>query len=85
MGLRSCRFGWIITAFVVGAAVFWGLETLLARSTSSISQLIAMLSDFIREVCVVIPPRRASFAERDLGGVDFTASCRQSSNVAFTF
>ncbi|KAA1261459.1 zinc transporter ZupT [Rubripirellula obstinata] len=48
-GVKELSLGWIITAFVVGAVAFWGLETLLARSKSSIAQLVAMLSDFIPE------------------------------------
>jgi len=39
-----------ITAFAAGSVTFWGLQTALDRSESSMSQLIAMLSDFIPEV-----------------------------------
>ena len=39
-----------ITAFAAGGLVFWGLQVLLNRSKSSMSQLVAMLSDFIPEV-----------------------------------
>jgi len=48
-GVKELSLGWIVTAFVSGAVAFWGLETLLARSKSSIAQLVAMLSDFIPE------------------------------------
>lgn len=48
-GMKALSLRWIVTAFVAGAVVFWGLETLLARSKSSIAQLVAMLSDFIPE------------------------------------
>ncbi|QDS91523.1 ZIP Zinc transporter [Roseimaritima multifibrata] len=39
-----------ISAFAAGGLAFWGLQTLLNRSKSSMSQLVAMLSDFIPEV-----------------------------------
>ncbi|WP_417735023.1 ZIP family metal transporter [Rosistilla oblonga] len=48
-GVKALSLGWIVAAFVAGAIAFWGLETLLARSQSSIAQLVAMLSDFIPE------------------------------------
>jgi ZIP family zinc transporter len=48
-GVKELSLGWIVTAFGAGAVVFWGLETLLARSQSSVAQLVAMLSDFIPE------------------------------------
>ncbi|GAA4446772.1 divalent cation transporter [Novipirellula rosea] len=48
-GVQVLLLGWIVTAFVAGAVVLLGLETLLARSKGSIAQLVAMLSDFIPE------------------------------------
>ncbi len=39
-----------VTAFAAGGLTFWGLQVLLDRSKSSMSQLVAMLSDFIPEV-----------------------------------
>ena len=43
-GVKELTLGWIVTAFVAGAIVFWGLETLLARSKSSIAQLVAKVA-----------------------------------------
>lgn len=48
-GVRVLSLPWIVLAFVVGGAVFWGLETILARSKSSAAQLVAMVSDFVPE------------------------------------
>lgn len=39
-----------VTAFAAGGLAFWGLQMVLDRSKSSMSQLVAMLSDFIPEV-----------------------------------
>ncbi|TWU67143.1 ZIP family metal transporter [Crateriforma conspicua] len=39
-----------VIAFVAGGAFFYMLKRLLSQSTSSVSQLIAMLSDYIPEV-----------------------------------
>ena len=58
-GVKALSLGWIITAFVIGAIVFWGFETILSRSTSSSAQLVAMLSDFIPEAIAL----GAAFAE----------------------
>lgn len=64
-GIQRLSLGWIITAFVVGAVVFWGLETVLARSKGSVSQLIAMLSDFIPEAIAL----GAAFAHGESTGM----------------
>lgn len=48
-GVKELSLGGIVAAFLAGAVVFWGLETLLSRSASSLAQLVAMLSDFIPE------------------------------------
>lgn len=48
-GVRELSLGWIVLAFLVGGAAFWGLETLLAKSKSSAAQLVAMVSDFVPE------------------------------------
>ena len=39
----------IISAFVLGGIVFYGLDRLLARAKGAMTQLVAMLSDFIPE------------------------------------
>ena len=39
-----------VLAFALGGGTFWGLQSLLDRSDSHASQLVAMLSDFIPEV-----------------------------------
>lgn len=64
-GVQVLSLGWIVTAFVAGAVVFWGLETLLARSQSSIAQLVAMLSDFIPEAIAL----GAAFAHGEKTGL----------------
>gem|GEM_PF-2935564 len=48
-GIKELALPWIISAFVLGGLAFWGLETLLDRSKSSMAQLVAMLSDFVPE------------------------------------
>lgn len=48
-GIKELALPWIIFAFVLGGLAFWGLETLLDRSKSSMAQLVAMLSDFVPE------------------------------------
>ena len=48
-GVRVLTLPWIVLAFVAGGAVFWALETILARSKSSAAQLVAMVSDFVPE------------------------------------
>lgn len=64
-GVQVLSLGWIVTAFVAGAVAFWGLETLLARSKSSIAQLVAMLSDFIPEAIAL----GAAFAHGEKTGL----------------
>ena len=64
-GVQVLSLGWIVAAFVAGAVVFWGLETLLDRSKSSIAQLIAMLSDFIPEAIAL----GAAFAHGEKTGL----------------
>ncbi|TWU23214.1 zinc transporter ZupT [Novipirellula galeiformis] len=64
-GVKPLSLGWIVAAFVAGAVVFWGLETLLARSKSSIAQLVAMLSDFIPEAIAL----GAAFAHGEKTGL----------------
>ncbi|MFG0263693.1 MAG: ZIP family metal transporter [Rhodopirellula sp. JB055] len=48
-GIEDLSLVWIVVAFVLGGLAFWGLETLLDRSKSSMAQLVAMLSDFVPE------------------------------------
>jgi len=63
-GVKELSLGWIIAAFLAGALAFWGLETLLARSKSSVAQLVAMLSDFIPEAIAL----GAAFAHGESAG-----------------
>ena len=48
-GVEKLSLTGIISAFVLGGASFYALDCLLARMKGSISQLAAMLSDFIPE------------------------------------
>ena len=64
-GIEKLSIGWIVAAFVVGAGVFWGLETVLARTKGSVSQLVAMLSDFIPEAIAL----GAAFAHGESTGM----------------
>ncbi len=64
-GVKDLSLGWIVASFIAGAVVFWGLETLLARSKSSIAQLVAMLSDFIPEAIAL----GSAFAHGEKTGV----------------
>ncbi|XZE55028.1 ZIP family metal transporter [Planctomycetaceae bacterium SH139] len=63
-GVKELSLSWIAAALVAGAVVFWGLETLLARSRNSIAQLVAMLSDFIPEAIAL----GAAFAHGEASG-----------------
>lgn len=63
-GIKQLSLGWIVIAFTLGAIVFWALETLLARSKSSVAQLVAMLSDFIPEAIAL----GAAFAHGESSG-----------------
>lgn len=48
-GITSLNAGWIMVAMLGGGIGFGALDTVLARSKGSASQLIAMLADFIPE------------------------------------
>ena len=48
-GIEHLSLGWIIFAFLSGGFAFWGLDSLIQRSQSSLSQLAATLADFIPE------------------------------------
>ena len=48
-GIERLSMPWVITAFLAGGFCFLLLDIALARSHSSVSQLAAMLSDFIPE------------------------------------
>lgn len=48
-GTKVLSLPWVIGAFLAGGLVFFALDAALARSTSSLSQLVAMLSDFLPE------------------------------------
>ncbi|MCC9642790.1 divalent cation transporter [Rhodopirellula sp. JC740] len=64
-GIKELSLPWIVTAFVLGGLLFWGLETLLAQMKGSMSQLIAMLSDFIPEAIAL----GAAFATGESAGL----------------
>ena len=63
-GIAVLSLGWIVAAFVIGGAAFWGLEILLAKSQSSAAQLVAMVSDFIPEAIAL----GAAFAHGESSG-----------------
>ncbi|MEP4685343.1 MAG: divalent cation transporter, partial [Rhodopirellula bahusiensis] len=64
-GIKELSLTWIIAAFVLGGLAFWGLETLLDRSKSSMAQLVAMLSDFVPEAIAL----GAAFATGEKAGM----------------
>ncbi|MCG8598919.1 MAG: hypothetical protein MI807_02150 [Verrucomicrobiales bacterium] len=48
-GVKELSLSGVIAAFLAGGAVFYGIEYLLERSKGAMSQLAAMLSDFVPE------------------------------------
>ena len=64
-GIAVLSLRWIVTAFVVGGAAFWGLETILAKSKSSAAQMVAMVSDFVPEAIAL----GAAFAHGESAGL----------------